>query len=74
MTFDIGTIKDLLRCPGSHSALSYTGGFLVCTDGNCRLQFEVRDEIPNLLLDEATQLSDEEWDAAMKQAGDDVPH
>ena len=77
MPFDFDAVKDLLRCPGSRSPLVQRGDALICTDADCRLQFAVRDDIPILLLDEATQLSPDDWNTAIQQAGgteENPPH
>jgi len=68
MPFDYAALKDLLRCPGSHSPLVLDGESLVCTDENCRLKFTIQDDIPILLLDEAEALGEADWRAAMQRA------
>jgi uncharacterized protein len=65
MPFDYNAVKDLLRCPKSHSPLVLAGDSLVCENPECRMRFEIRDEIPILLLDEATELTEAEWQAAI---------
>ena len=65
MPFDYHAVKDLLRCPKSHSPLVHVDNSLVCDNPECRLRFAIRDGIPILLLDEATELSEAEWRAAV---------
>ncbi|GAB4148644.1 MAG: hypothetical protein Tsb009_22520 [Planctomycetaceae bacterium] len=67
MKFDFAQIKDVLLCPKSHSELMQYGDTLICTDENCRLQFEIREGIPIMLVDDATELSPEDWSAAIQQ-------
>ncbi|MCH7688529.1 MAG: hypothetical protein IH899_17915 [Planctomycetes bacterium] len=67
MTFDFKTLEEVLLCPNSNSKLILDGESLVCIDSECRLQFQIRDEIPIMLLDEATELSVEEWKAVMRK-------
>jgi uncharacterized protein YbaR (Trm112 family) len=65
MSFNYETVKDLIRCPRSMSALVLDGDSLVCTDPQCRLQFAIRDDIPCLLEDEASELSETDWKGVM---------
>ena len=71
MPFDFDAIKDLIVCPASKSALVMQEQALICVDPECRLRFEVRDDIPNLLVEKATQVSEEEWRAVMTSHGRD---
>ncbi|WP_304605023.1 Trm112 family protein [Actinotalea lenta] len=47
-----GWARDLLRCPACHGELAGSGP-LTCTV--CRRSYPVRDGIPVLLVDEATE-------------------
>ncbi len=67
MTFHFKTLEEVLLCPKSKSKLILEDESLVCVDSECRLQFQIRDEIPIMLLDEATELSVEEWEAVMRK-------
>jgi uncharacterized protein YbaR (Trm112 family) len=69
MPFSFPAVQGLLRCPKSRSELVQDGDGLVCTDSNCRLKFVVRDDIPIMLVDEATELSHEQWEAVMRHNG-----
>lgn len=47
-------LLDILACPDTHHApLAYDAGAQTLTCTECGLIFEVRDDIPILLLDEA---------------------
>lgn len=65
MSFNFDAVKDVLRCPKSHSELVHRGEALICTDPTCRLKYEIRDDIPVMLIDEAVELSEEQWSAAV---------
>ena len=67
MTFHFKTLEEVLLCPKSKTKLILDGESLVCIDPECRLQFQIRDEIPIMLIDEATELSVEEWEAVMRK-------
>ena len=69
MTFDFNTLQELLVCSKSKSKLVWDGESLVCSDPECRLRYEIRDDIPIMLVDEATELSVEEWNAVMQKHG-----
>lgn len=70
MAFDAERLLPLIRCPRTKSRLVYTGDAFVCTDPECRLRFEIRDDIPNLIPEDATTLMPEEWHTAMQRAAD----
>jgi uncharacterized protein YbaR (Trm112 family) len=70
VAFDFGSLKDILVCPKSKSRLVCDGDALICTDPNCRLRFEIRDEIPVMLLDEATELAPSEWRQIVSQVSE----
>jgi hypothetical protein len=67
MPFNFKELESLLVCPGSRSKLFQEGDSLICTDDACRLKFAIRDNIPIMLVDEAVQLSPEEWEHVMKR-------
>ena len=72
MPFDFEAVRDVLRCPKSISELALDGDSLVCTNAECRLRFPIRDEFPILLIEEAEELGDAEWNAAIsRSAGSD---
>jgi len=51
-------LLDILACPQCKQAvvLSPDGGWLVCR--RCRLQYEIKDDIPIMLVDEAKPLEE----------------
>ena len=67
MPFNFETLEEVLLCPQSKSKLVLDGESLVCVDPECRLRFQIRDEIPIMLIDEATELSVEDWEAVMRK-------
>jgi uncharacterized protein len=67
MVFNFKELESLLVCPGSRSKLIQEGDSLICTDSACRLKFAIRDNIPIMLVDEAVQLSAEEWEHVMQR-------
>ena len=49
-------LLEILACPDTHHApLDYDGAAqtLICTDAGCRRVFQIRDDIPVLLVEEA---------------------
>ena len=68
MSFNFAAVSELLRCPKSQSPLAHHGNALICTDAECRLKFEIRDDIPILLLDEAEEMPEADWQAAVEDA------
>ncbi len=61
MDFDFNTVKDILVCPQSKTALVRDGDALVCLDESCRLSYEIQQGIPIMLIDDATELTREAW-------------
>jgi uncharacterized protein YbaR (Trm112 family) len=66
-------LLEILACPVEKGPLYYfesggDGGFLFCPA--CRRRYEVRDDIPVMLLDEATTLSEAEADAVLARAAE----
>ncbi|HID24075.1 MAG TPA: hypothetical protein EYP14_16970 [Planctomycetaceae bacterium] len=70
MAFDFESLRDILVCPKSKSPLAYDGERLICTSAECRLQFDIRDDIPVMLVEEAKELSPDEWNEAMARCGE----
>jgi uncharacterized protein YbaR (Trm112 family) len=52
-------ILEILACPRCKGTLrlNQTGDGLICDQ--CRLLYEIKDEIPNFIIDEATKLTGE---------------
>jgi len=64
-------LLEILACPDEKGPLYYfeADGFLFCPA--CRRRYEIRDDIPVMLLDEATVLSAEDADALVARANDE---
>jgi uncharacterized protein len=69
MGFDLESMKDVLVCPKSQAELVMDGDRLVCVDPDIRLAYPIRDDIPIMLIDDAEELSVEDWKTIMKNAG-----
>ena len=63
-------LLEILACPDEKGPLYYFegDGFLFCPA--CRRRYEVRDDIPIMLLDEATVLGADEAEALLARAGE----
>jgi len=71
MPFDFTQLATILVCPESKSLLVIDEQSLICLDPDCRLNYEIRDGIPIMLVEEARQLSFADWGAIMKKQGRD---
>ena len=67
MAFKLETLKNILVCPKCRSELIQDDSRLVCKNGDCRLAYEVVEDIPVMLVDEATELGTEEWQTVMSK-------
>jgi len=72
MSFNFEGLEGILVCPKSRSKLVMEGESLVSADPECRLQYAIRDGIPIMLIEEATELSGEQWGAIMQKHGRDL--
>ena len=72
MSFDSRILNGMLVCTKCRSGLVRDGNALVCTSPECRLKFAIADEIPNMLLEEASPLEGSQWNSAMQRAGRDA--
>ena len=61
-------LLEILACPDEKGPLYYfeADGFLFCPA--CRRRYEIRDDIPIMLLDEATVLSADDAEALLARA------
>ena len=59
----------LLRCPQTHAPLVFEGDALISTDPASRLKYMIKDDIPVMIIDDAVELSEEEWRAVMQKHG-----
>lgn len=71
MAFDFSELEDILVCPKSKSNLVLDKQSLVSVDPETRLRYPIRDDIPIMLVDEATELSQQEWSDIMQSHGRD---
>ena len=65
--FDYEAVKDILRCPNSLTPVVHDGDSLVCIDPECRLQYSILDGIPNMLIEDATELPLDAWRELMSR-------
>ena len=63
-------LLEILACPDDKGPLYYfeDDSFLFCPA--CRRRYEIRDDIPVMLIDEATVLSAAEAEAVLARAGE----
>lgn len=69
MAFHFENLKDILVCPQSKARLVQEGETLVSVDPETRLQYDIKDDIPILLVEEARELPKTEWAAIMEKHG-----
>ncbi|MBK7104607.1 MAG: hypothetical protein IPH62_04925 [Ignavibacteriae bacterium] len=60
-------LLDILCCPETKADLVLEGNFLISVDKATRRKYRIEDDIPIMLIDEAEQLSLEEWTEVMKK-------
>ncbi|MCH2111370.1 MAG: hypothetical protein MK213_00810 [Planctomycetes bacterium] len=58
----------ILRCPKSLAKLVQIGDSLVSKDPESRLRYPITDGFPVLLIEEAEELSEADWRAALGEA------
>jgi uncharacterized protein YbaR (Trm112 family) len=71
MSFDVKLLDGLLVCTKCRSALVRDGDNLNCVKPECRVQFSIRDEIPNMLLEDSVVVPPGDWGSVMQRAGRD---
>jgi uncharacterized protein YbaR (Trm112 family) len=62
-------LLEILVCPLSKAPLVEDGDSLVSTDHKTRRRYTVEDGIPNMLIEESEELSEEVWTGIMKEHG-----
>lgn len=67
MSFNSKLLDGILVCTKCRSPLVQDGETLVSVNPECRLKFEIRDGIPNMLLEEAQILPMEQWSDVMRR-------
>lgn len=63
------SLLEIIRCPRSKAPLVHDGDWLVSCDPSCRLKYEIKQEIPVLIPEEAVELSVAEWQEVMARHG-----
>ena len=58
-------LLEILVCPVSHAPLREVGGALISTDPTTRLRYRIDGTIPVMLVEEAEEMSEDDWKAAM---------
>jgi uncharacterized protein YbaR (Trm112 family) len=58
-------LLEIMVCPVSHAPLTQVGDWLVSQDPGTRLRYPIRDGIPVMLVEEAEEMSEEDWRAAL---------
>jgi len=72
MAFTQETLDKIkLVCPKTKAGLLLDGSMLVNVDPDTRLRYEIKDDIPVMLIDEAVEMSPEEWSEVMSRHGRD---
>lgn len=67
MSIDLQPYAQLLVCPACRSKLVVDGRSFLCRKESCRLRYEVKDDIPVMLSDEAKPVAAEEWAAIIQR-------
>lgn len=67
MTIDLEKYGQFLVCPACRTKLLVDHHHFVCRSAECRLRFEVKDDIPVMLADEARSIPLEEWTAVIQR-------
>lgn len=68
MSIDLQSYAKLLVCPACRSKLIVDGHRFVCRSETCRLRYDVKDDIPVMLSDEAKPVAPDEWAAIVQRA------
>ena len=61
-------LLDILACPQCKSEVfldTHDGEHIQCTNPECRRRYDVREDIPVMLVDEATVLESQDFEAAL---------
>lgn len=62
-------LLEILVCPLSKAPLVEDGDTLVSTDRKTRRRYKVEDGIPNMLIEESEELTEDAWTEIMKKHG-----
>jgi len=72
MSFDLSLLEGMLVCTKCRSPLVRDGDNLVCVKPECRRQFALRDEIPNMLVEDSQAIEQAAWGETMRRSGRDA--
>lgn len=67
MSINLQPFAQLLVCPACRSKLIVDGLSFVCCSDSCRLRYDVKDDIPVMLSDEAQPVEAEAWTALVQR-------
>ena len=70
MTINLQPYVQLLVCPACRSKLLVDGASFVCSSDSCRLRYDVKDDIPVMLSDEAQSVAPDAWAAIVQRAAE----
>ena len=62
-------LLEILACPACRNEVREVGERIVCTNEECRRAYDVKDDIPVMLIDESTTLDEAEWRSTLDGAG-----
>ncbi len=68
MTIDLQQYSQFLICPACRSKVVVDAHQLVCRSADCRLRYDVKDDIPVMLADEAHAVPLGEWQGVIQRA------
>lgn len=68
MSINLQPYAQLLVCPACRSKLVVDGASFVCCSESCRLRYDVKDDIPVMLSDEAKPVEPDAWTAIVQRA------
>lgn len=60
-------LLEILACPACKSPLLETENHLFCTNADCRRRYDIKEDIPVMLIDESTQLEPAAWQEATRR-------
>jgi hypothetical protein len=60
-------LLEILACPLCKTKVIEADNYIYCTNKECRRRYAITDDIPVMLIEEATVLEPEEFDEAMKK-------
>ncbi|MFM9961794.1 MAG: Trm112 family protein [Planctomycetaceae bacterium] len=67
MSIDLQPYALMLVCPACRSKLLVDERSFLCRSESCRLRYEVKDDIPVMLADEAKQVAPDDWAAIVQR-------